>query len=126
MLCARDGKRCDARKGAGMKVLVTGGAGYIGSVLVPLLLERGHDVRIIDSLMHGGTGLLPHFRNSRFQFVKGDIRDASAVEDAVRGCDVIIHLAAIVGFPACRKSPELAQTVNVDGTRVIAKAAGRD
>ena len=109
-----------------MRVLVTGGAGYIGCVLVPLLLENGYQVRVLDDLMYGGTGLLPHFRNPRFDFVKGDIRDVRTVEDAIEGCDIVIHLAAIVGFPACRKYPELAQTINVGGTEVISRAAGRE
>ena len=109
-----------------MRILVTGGAGYIGSVLVPLLLECGHRVRVIDNLMSGGGSLLYHFRNPCFEFVKGDIREAQAVRDAMRDCDVVVHLAAIVGFPACRKYPDMAQTVNVDGTKVIAKAAGKE
>jgi nucleoside-diphosphate-sugar epimerase len=107
-----------------VKVLVTGGAGYIGCTLVPLLLEKNHSVRVLDNLMYGGAGLLPHVRNPRFDFVKGDIRDPRAVGDAVRGCDAVIHLAAIVGFPACRKHPDEAQSVNVDGTKVVAEAAG--
>lgn len=109
-----------------MRILVTGGAGYIGCVLVPLLLENGYQVRVLDNLMYNGTGLLPHFRNPRFDFVKGDIRDPQTVRDAMQGCDVVIHLAAIVGFPACRKYPDLAQTVNVDGTKVVAEAVGRE
>lgn len=109
-----------------MKILVTGGAGYIGSVLVPLLLERHYEVRVLDNLMFGGNGLLPYFRNAGFEFTKGDVRDGAAVRNAMRGCDVVVHLAAIVGFPACRKYPELAQSVNVDGTQVIAAEAGRD
>ncbi len=109
-----------------MKILVTGGAGYIGSVLVPLLLDKGHHVRVLDNLMQGGSSLLPYFRNPRFDFINGDIREPRAVRDAMHERDVVIHLAAIVGFPACRKYPELAQTVNVDGTRVVAEAAGRD
>jgi nucleoside-diphosphate-sugar epimerase len=109
-----------------MRILVTGGAGYIGCVLVPLLLENGYKVRVLDNLTYNGTGLLPHFRNSRFDFVKGDIRDLQIVKDAAHDCDVIIHLAAIVGFPACRKYPDLAETVNVGGSQVIAKAAGRE
>ena len=109
-----------------MKILVTGGAGYIGSVLVPLLLDKGHQVRVLDNLMQGGSALLPLFRNPRFDFMNGDIREAKTVRDAMQGCDTVVHLAAIVGFPACRKYPELAQTVNVDGTRNIAKEAGKD
>lgn len=108
-----------------MKILVTGGAGYIGCVLTPLLLENGYHVKVLDNLMYNGTGLLPHFRNPSFEFVKGDVRDPQMVNDAIQDCDVVVHLAAIVGFPACRKHPDLAQTVNVDGTKVIAKSAGR-
>jgi nucleoside-diphosphate-sugar epimerase len=108
-----------------MRVLVTGGAGYIGSILVPHFLENGHKVRVVDSLMYGGASLLPYVRNRNFEFARGDIRDPRTTKDAMNGCDVVVHLAAIVGFPACRKYPELATTVNVDGTRVVADAAGR-
>ncbi|PIQ82936.1 MAG: epimerase [Candidatus Omnitrophica bacterium CG11_big_fil_rev_8_21_14_0_20_64_10] len=108
-----------------MKILVTGGAGYIGCVLVPMLLERGHSVRVLDSLMYGGAGLLPCFRSGRFEFFPGDIRDPKAIQSAVEGCDAVIHLAAIVGFPACRKDPVLAEEVNVAGTRWVAEAAGK-
>ena len=109
-----------------MQILVTGGAGYIGCVLVPLLLERGYSVRVLDNLMYGGSGLLPYFRDPLLDFVEGDIRDAKKVRDAMHGCDTVIHLAAIVGFPACRKHPDMAQSVNVGGTKVVAEAAGRD
>jgi nucleoside-diphosphate-sugar epimerase len=105
------------------RVLITGGAGYIGAVLFPMLLEKGHEVRIVDSLMYGGTSLLPHFHNPNFDFLRGDIRDQDTMDKAVDGCDIVIHLAAIVGFPACRKHPDLAQTVNVDGTRAVSRAA---
>jgi nucleoside-diphosphate-sugar epimerase len=109
-----------------MKVLVTGGAGYIGAVLVPQLLERRYRVRVLDSLMYGGNSLLPLVRHEGFEFVRGDVRDARVVREAMQGCDAVIHLAAIVGFPACRKYPELASSVNVDGTKVVADAAGAD
>ena len=99
-----------------MKVLVTGGAGYVGSALVPMLLDAGHSVRVLDSLRKGGQGLLPCAHHPRFEFVRGDIRDEGAVKEALRGVDAIIHLAAIVGFPACHKDPVLARTTNVDGT----------
>jgi nucleoside-diphosphate-sugar epimerase len=109
-----------------MKILLTGGAGYIGCVLTPILLENGHSVRVLDNLMYGGVGLMTHFRNPQFELVCGDIRDPRTVDGAMEGCDAVIHLAAIVGFPACRKNPELAEGVNVGGTKVIATAAGRD
>src|SRR5262245_45888615 len=109
-----------------MKVLVTGGAGYIGAVLVPHLLERRHGVRVLDNLMYGGNSLLPLVRREGFEFVRGDVRDARDVREAMRGCDAVIHLAAIVGFPACRKYPDLATSVNLEGTKVVADAAGRD
>lgn len=108
-----------------MKILVTGGAGYIGSALVPMLLENKYKVRVLDCLLYGGATMLPHFRNPDFDFIRGDIRNPETVRKALEGCDAVIHLAAIVGFPACRKDPELAQTVNVDGTKVIADAVGR-
>ena len=70
-----------------MRILVTGGAGYIGSVLVPMLLAEGHAVRVLDNLLHGGQTLLPHFRSQDFEFCKGDIREADAVRRAVKHCD---------------------------------------
>src|SRR5256885_15595816 len=107
-----------------MKVLVTGGAGYIGAVLVPHLLEKQFGVRVLDNLMYGGASLLPLVRDKGFEFVRGDVRDERTVREAVRGCDVVIHLAAVVGFPACRKYPDLASSVNVDGTKTGADPAG--
>ena len=108
-----------------MKILVTGGAGFIGTTLIPLLLERGHDITVFDSLMYGGEPLVPFFRSRRFTFVRGDIRDADALREATRGHDVVIHLAAIVGFPACREDPPLAEATNVTGTLHVARALDR-
>jgi len=106
-----------------MKLLVTGGAGYIGSVLVPLLLNQGHAVRVVDSLMYGGESLLPLFAHPGFEFVKGDIRDGRLMREAATGREAVIHLAAVVGYPACRRNPELAQAVNVEGSRSVQRAA---
>lgn len=103
-----------------MKVLVTGGAGYIGTSLIPQLLEAGHHVRVFDNLMFGGDQLLGFFQHPNFDFIKGDIRDRDEVAAAVKGQDAIIHLAAIVGYPACRKDPVLAEEVNVLGTKNLA------
>lgn len=109
-----------------MKILVTGGAGYVGTTLVPQLLEKNYKVTIFDNLMFGGDYILPFFRYSNFNFVEGDIRDENAVLDVCKDADIIIHLAAIVGYPACRKEPELAKSVNVDGTRNIIKATSKN
>ncbi|WP_165073338.1 NAD-dependent epimerase/dehydratase family protein [Paludisphaera rhizosphaerae] len=102
-----------------MRVLVTGGAGYVGSALVPMLLQRGHKVRVYDLLKFGGNGLLPCCQDSRFELIKGDVTDAVGVKKALEGVDAVVHLAAIVGYPACKKEPQLAVSTNVDGTRNV-------
>ena len=101
------------------RILVTGGAGYVGTALLPKLLEAGHEVTVFDNLMQGGNQLLSFFRNKNFHFVNGDVTIKKDVAAAVKDKDVIIHLAAIVGFPACKNNPELATNVNVGGTRNI-------
>ncbi len=105
-----------------MEVLVTGGAGYVGSILVPELLERGHGVRVLDNLTYGQDSLISCFWNRSFGFIKGDVRDKGAVRQAVDGVDMIIHLAAIVGAPACRTDPKLAHEVNYVGTANVNEA----
>lgn len=106
-------------------VLVTGGAGYIGSVLVRLLLARGWRVRVLDRLLAGGESLLELLDHERFEFLRGDIRDAHTVARAVEGCWAVAHLAAIVGDPACRANPDLARSTNLDGSRLLLDAARR-
>ena len=108
-----------------MKVLVTGGAGYVGSVLVPCLLERRYQVRVLDNLTYGGLGLLPYCLNPNFEFIKGDVRDPEVVRTAVWDADVIIHLAAIVGYPACKKNPQIAEEVNLGGTMNLDQARSK-
>ncbi|MCF6296426.1 MAG: NAD-dependent epimerase/dehydratase [Flavobacteriaceae bacterium] len=100
-----------------MKVLITGGAGYVGTALIPQLLANNHEVTVYDNLMFGGDAIIPFFRSPKFSFINGDIRDKEKIKDAAKDADIIIHLAAIVGFPACRKEPDLAKAVNVDGTQ---------
>src|SRR3954447_22988941 len=104
-----------------MRILVTGGAGYVGSPLVPLLLEQGHRVRVLDALRFGGHGLLPCCQNRFFELIKGDVCDQAGVAKALDGMDAIVHLAAIVGYPACKKEPQVAQQTNVEGTRTLLK-----
>ena len=109
-----------------MKILVTGGAGFIGTTLVPKLLEEGHEVTVFDILLHGGNPMIPFFKNKNFNFVRGDIRDYGALEEAVKDKDIIIHLAAIVGFPACRMNPKAAKDVNVKGTINLINACSQE
>ncbi len=99
-----------------MKILVTGGSGYVGSVLVPALLHKGYQVKVFDNLLFKQTSLLHHFINRNFSFVHGDVRDVHALKTAVQDVDLIIHLAAIVGAPVCSVHPELAEAVNYQGT----------
>ena len=104
-----------------MRILVTGGAGYVGSTLVPMLLEQGHKVRVYDSLKFGGQGLLPCCQSRNFDLIKGDVTDEAGVAKALDGMEAVIHLAAIVGYPACKKEPQVAQQTNVEGTRTLLK-----
>lgn len=95
-----------------MKVLVTGGAGYIGSVLVRQLLSKKYNVRVIDSLKFGGDSLYDIMLNPGFEFIKGDIRIEEDIAKAIKDIDAIVHLAAIVGDPACKKYSEEAEETN--------------
>lgn len=103
-----------------MKILITGGAGYIGSELTPKLLAAGHEVTVYDSLLYNKTSLLRNVGNPKFKFVKGDVRDHQKLCLEVYKHDAIIHLAALVGFPLCDKSPEEAKQVNFESSRVLA------
>src|SRR5271155_1564804 len=109
-----------------MRILVTGGAGYVGTVLVPLLLREGHEVTILDSLMYQGEVLLPFFSIPNFKFIKGDVRDKRILKDVCKDQDVVIHLAAIVGLPACREHPDAAEGTNYMGSVNIAKSLSKD
>ena len=95
-----------------MKVLVTGGAGYIGSVLVRQLLNKNFSVRVLDSLKFGGDALYDVMLNPNFEFIKGDIRNEEDIDKALTGIDAIAHLAAIVGDPACKKYSDEANETN--------------
>lgn len=102
-----------------MNILVTGGAGYVGSSLVPLLLADGHRVRVLDSLLHGGDSLLGVWSNPCFEFMRGDVSDRTKLQEAVAGMDAVVHLAAIVGDPACSREPDLARRVNLESSLAL-------
>jgi nucleoside-diphosphate-sugar epimerase len=95
-----------------MKVLITGGAGYLGSVITETLLNAGYHVTCLDKLLFNQTSLLQHTSNPNFKFVYGDVRNEIELEKLCNEADVIIPLAAIVGFPACATEPQLANDVN--------------
>lgn len=107
-----------------MKILVTGGAGYIGSCLVPLLLERGDEVTVLDKLMFGPAGMLPCFAYRNFHFVRGDITEDATLKRCLQGQDLIIHLAAYVGYPICKKFPKDAQQTNLRASIILDRLRG--
>ena len=95
-------------------ILVTGGAGYIGSTLVPDLLSKKHKVTVIDNFMYDQTSLATSIRDRNFEIIFGDVRDESLMKKLVSKADIVIPLAAIVGAPACDKDPVTAQSINKD------------
>ena len=101
------------------RVLVLGGAGYLGSTLVPILLSRGYRVRVLDRLLFGAESLDGLRGNPYFELMVGDVRDIEAVVAAVRDCDAVIDLAAIVGDPACAVNQQLSLEVNRAATRML-------
>jgi nucleoside-diphosphate-sugar epimerase len=102
-----------------LRVLITGGAGYLGSILCEHLLDAGHQVTVVDRLMYGEQSLYHLCANSRFDFVFGDARDEALLTDLVKRADVLIPLAAIVGAPACDRDPDLATSVNFEAVRLL-------
>lgn len=108
------------------KILITGAAGYIGSVLTPILLEKGFKVTALDNLMYNQTSLITLCSNSNFTFIKADVTDFSFMEKELKNHDIIIPLAAIVGAPACKDKPLLAKAVNLEAVNFIADNTTED
>jgi nucleoside-diphosphate-sugar epimerase len=106
-------------------VLITGGAGYIGSTLAPILLAAGHQVRVLDLLAYGGESLLGVWCHPGFEFVRGDIRDPTTVRTAVSDREAVVHLAALVGDPACARHPDLARATNLDASLALIEESRR-
>lgn len=104
-----------------MNILVTGGAGYIGSMLVPNLLEQGYKVTVIDNFMYKQTSLASSVHNSNLELIFGDVRDKSLMAKLLSRADLIIPLAAIVGAPACEKDYVTAETINKESTLWLIK-----
>ena len=105
------------------RVLVTGGAGYVGSALVPKLLEAGHQVTVLDLYIYGGHIFDPLGANGALREVKGDLRDPATVKNAVAGCDAVIHLACISNDPSFELNPNLGKSINFDAFQPLVRAA---
>lgn len=106
-------------------ILITGGAGYIGSVLTRILLKEGYRARVLDSLMFGGESIVDLLNENYFEFYKGDVRNQVDLENSLQGVDAVVHLAAIVGDPACAREPELTRVINLESSRQVYELANK-
>jgi len=102
-----------------MKILVTGGAGYIGSILVPELLAKNHQVTVVDNFMYGQQALLDCCYNENLSIIRGDVRDKALITKCLKNTDAIFPLACLTGAPLCSKDPVGAQTINSDAIKMI-------
>ena len=102
-----------------MKILVTGGAGYIGSLLTPSLLRENHEVTVVDSFMYKQTSLLDYCHDSKLTIINGDARNADLMKAQLKKADAIIPLACLTGAPLCAKDPIAARSTNLDAIQLI-------
>ncbi len=109
-----------------MKILVTGAAGYIGSVLVPILLKEGHEVIAIDNFMYNQTSLLDCCYDEKLTIIRGDARDEGLISEQLKNADAVFPLACLTGMPICSKDPVGAKTVNLDAVRMILELRSKD
>lgn len=109
-----------------MKILVTGGAGYLGSVMVPRLIDKGHDVVVLDNFMYGQTPLLDLCHHAKFTVVRGDARDKNLVARLMKDADAVFPLACLTGAPLCAKDPVGAQTIIFDAVKMMADMSSQD
>lgn len=107
------------------KILVTGAAGYIGSVLVPELLRHGHAVTAVDNFMYHQTSLLDCCQDESLTIVRGDVRDMELMRPLLAGADAVIPLACLVGAPACEKKPQEARSINLDAVKALLDMSSR-
>jgi len=107
------------------KILVTGAAGYIGSILVPYLLRQGHRVTALDNFMYGQTSLIAECIDDRLKIVRGDARDKDLMRKLLAGNDCVYPLACLVGAPACDKKPEEARTINLEAIKMLLDLSSR-
>jgi len=105
------------------RILVTGAAGYIGSILCPFLLQKGYAVTALDSLLYKQASLLACFSNPSFRFIYGDASNEAILKEEIKKADILIPLAAIVGAPACQRMPQIAKAINRDAIASLLKYA---
>ena len=104
-------------------ILVTGGAGYLGSILVPELLRLGHRVTVVDSFLYGQASLLDCCNNEKLTVIRGDVRDERLIKPLVAKADVLIPLACLVGAPLCAQKPLEARSINLDAIKMLVDAS---
>ncbi|HAM41296.1 MAG TPA: hypothetical protein DCP69_08140 [Candidatus Omnitrophica bacterium] len=108
-----------------MKILVTGGAGYLGSVLVPTLLAGSHEVAVLDNFLYGQASLLDCCHHQGLTIIRGDARDRAVLAAAVKQADAIIPLACLTGAPACDRNPAEARRINLEAIRLLLELRSR-
>ncbi len=109
-----------------MKILVTGGGGYIGSILVPTLLQEGHEVAVVDNFMYGQTSLLDVCNNKNLRIVRKDARDKNIISEEMKKAEAIIPLACLTGAPLCAQFPSEAKAIIVDAVQMILDLRSKD
>lgn len=109
-----------------MKYLITGGAGYIGSTLVPMLLQKGHEVTVVDNFMYGQTPLLEACHYDTLNVVRADVRNHEIMAPLVKKADVILPLACLTGAPLCKQDPVGARTINYDAIKMLLEMKSKD
>jgi len=109
-----------------MKILITGGGGYIGSILVPALLQENYGVTVIDSFMYGQASLLDACNNKKLNIIRSDARDKTVMERELKNADVVIPLACLTGAPLCAQKPEEAKSVIFDAVKLITSSISQN
>lgn len=109
-----------------MRILITGGSGYLGSVMVPVLLEEGHQVTVIDNFMYNQTSLLDCCINPRLTVIRGDTRDKNLIKAHLPQSDAIFPLACLTGAPLCARDPQGAESIILDSVKMILEMADKD
>ena len=109
-----------------MRILVTGAAGYIGSILVPELLKRGYEVIALDNFMYNQTSLVDCCYDPKLTVIRGDVRDKELLAKCLRKVEAIFPLACITGAPACDRDPVAAKTINLDAIKMLLELRSKD